>query len=177
MYRFNYRRILVHCQVISSKLAELVTGHGGVYGTGACARTQGECRMRGGVKGSLCTACRQGVLQTAPKVLCRGLNAHGVSSFAMRDSRQGEGKEVGCLRGTAVHKRVGEVRQCEELTREEPENCKENRARQRQGVERPELHRTKSHYPGVSVEEFCKTHMPQKGLHEQEAKRKQNIKA
>ena len=71
-----------------------------------------------GRKGSLCAACRQGVLQMAPKVRCRGLNAHGASSFAMRDSCQGEGKEVGCLRGPAVHKRVGEVRQSEVMTRE-----------------------------------------------------------
>ena len=50
MYRFNYLRILVHCQVISSKLAELVTGHGEVHGTGACAKAQGECQLRGSKK-------------------------------------------------------------------------------------------------------------------------------
>ena len=65
----------------------------------------------------------------APKVRCRGLNAHGASSFAMHDTCQGEGKEVGCLRGPAVHKRVGEVRQSEVMTREELEKGKENRAR------------------------------------------------
>ena len=32
----------MHCQVVSSKLAELTAGHGVVHGEGAFAKAQGE---------------------------------------------------------------------------------------------------------------------------------------
>ena len=60
---------------------------------------------RAEVKGGLYAACRQGTLQLAPKVCCRGLRARGVSTFAMHDPARVKARRLAvcavqpCIRG------------------------------------------------------------------------------